>query len=215
MQPQLVIFDFGGVLFQWQPAELLTRVLANRIHSPAEAEHWKTLFFQGYDGDWGQFDRGEIDVATLCRQIAQRTGLSLAEVQAVIDAVPAALAPMPDTIALLRRLKDAGHRLVYLSNMPEPFARHLEQHHDFLAWFDDGVFSSRVHAAKPDPHIFHLAFERFGVAPAEAVFIDDHPANIDAARAVGLPALLFTSASTLARDLAHAKLLPLLPLLAS
>lgn len=211
MRAQLVIFDFGGVLFQWQPAELLTRVLTSRIRSPAEADHWKTLFFQGYEGDWGQFDRGEIDVATLCRQIAHRTGLSRAEVQAVIDAVPAALAPMPDTIALLRRLKDAGHRLVYLSNMPEPFARHLEQHHDFLAWFDDGVFSSRVHAAKPDARIFHLAFERFGVAPAQALFIDDHPDNIAAARLVGLPALLFTGAFALAHDLSQAELLPPVP----
>ncbi|WP_374429602.1 HAD family hydrolase [Ideonella dechloratans] len=200
LRPHL-IFDFGGVLFRWRPADLLARVLPRRIRSGEEAEHWKRQFFQAYQGDWGAFDSGLISAEECRDRIAARTGLSQQEVQAVIEAVPAELMPQQETVAILRALKTAGHRLFFLSNMPEPYARHLEQHHDFLAWFEDGVFSARVKTGKPGLDIFRLALARFGVAAQEALFIDDHVENIQAAAQLGLPALHFTSAARLALDL--------------
>ena len=202
MKAPHLIFDFGGVVFHWNPLRLLARVLPDRANTPEAAEHWKGLFFQGYTGDWGAFDSGLIGVPELCHRIAARTGLHEDEVQAVVDAVPAELTPQPDTVALMRRLKDAGHSLFYLSNMPAPFAAHLQRSHPFMAWFDDGVFSHEVKTGKPDPAIFRIAFERFDIAPSQALFIDDHLANIEASHALGLPALLFTDAERLARDLA-------------
>jgi putative hydrolase of the HAD superfamily len=124
-----------------------------------------------------------------------------AEVLAVVDAVPEELAPQAGTVALMAQLKAAGHPLYFLSNMPAPYAEHLERSHEFMADFVDGVFSSRVGTGKPGARIFELAFQRFGLAPQDALFIDDHPLNITAAQALGLPALLFTDAEQLARDL--------------
>ena len=196
-----LIFDFGGVLFRWRPAELLARLLPGRIRSSEEAEHWKRQFFQAYQGDWGAFDSGLISAEECRDRISARTGLSRQEVQAVIDAVPAELMPQQETVAILKALKTAGHRLFFLSNMPEPYARHLEQHHAFLAWFEDGVFSARVKTGKPGLDIFRLALERFGVAAQDALFIDDHVENIQAASQLALPALHFTSAARLAQDL--------------
>ena len=57
--------------------------------------------------------------------------------------------------------------------MPASYAEHLERAHDFVGWFRAGVFSARVHLAKPDPTIFDLAAARFGGAPSEQLFIDD------------------------------------------
>ncbi|GAA0755684.1 HAD family phosphatase [Ideonella azotifigens] len=196
-----VIFDFGGVLFRWNPAELLALVLADRVRNAADAEHWKLQFFQQYEGDWGAFDSGLIDVAELVRRIAARTDLAEAEVRAVVDAVPGYLTPQPGTVAVLRALKEAGHRLFFLSNMPAPYAEHLRRTHDFLGWFEDGVFSSEVKMGKPDAEVFKLALTRFGLRPEQALFIDDHPINLTAANALGLPAVLFTSAEQLGLDL--------------
>jgi HAD superfamily hydrolase (TIGR01509 family) len=207
MKQAHLIFDFGGVVFRWNPLRLLARVLPERANTPAAAEHWKGLFFQNYTGDWGAFDSGLITMAETCQRIAARTGLDPAEVQAVLDAVPDELAPQPETVALMRRLRQAGHRLYYLSNMPAPYAQHLLRTHDFMAWFDDGVFSSTVKLAKPDPAIFTLALRQFDITPGETVFIDDHPANVDAARALGLTAFLFNDAAQLARDLVGRQLL--------
>ncbi len=207
MKQAHVIFDFGGVVFRWNPLRLLARVLPARANTPAAAEHWKGLFFQNYSGDWGAFDSGLIDMAETCRRIAARTGLAEVEVQAVLDAVPDELAPQPETVALMRRLREAGHRLYYLSNMPAPYAQHLLRTHDFMAWFDDGVFSSSVKMGKPDAAIFQLALRQFDISAGETVFIDDHAPNVEAARRLGMTAFVFTDADLLARDLQLARLL--------
>ena len=122
-------------------------------------------------------------------------------------AVPDELAPMPETVALMRRLREAGHRLYYLSNMPAPYAQHLLRTHDFMAWFDDGVFSSTIKMGKPDPAIFKLALQQFDITAGETVFIDDHAPNVDAARVLGITAFVFSDADVLERDLKGRKLL--------
>ncbi len=125
----------------------------------------------------------------------RRTGLARADVQRVVDAVPHELQPIPETVELLRRLRDEGRHLTFLSNMPAPYAEHLEREHGFVRWFEDGVFSGRVRAAKPEPAIFQLAAQRFGRLPQDLVFLDDVPANVDAARALGWNALHFVDAA--------------------
>lgn len=76
---------------------------------------------------------------------------------AVINAIRSNLRADDATVALMRRLRRAGHRLFYLSNMPEPHADHLERNHAFFDLFDDGVFSARVRKMKPDTAIFDEA----------------------------------------------------------
>ncbi|MEY8879533.1 MAG: HAD family hydrolase [Leptothrix sp. (in: b-proteobacteria)] len=190
-----IVFDFGGVLFNWQPPRLLRREIPHVAHDEASATHWVQHFFQAYEGDWGEFDRGMVEVPELVARIAGRTGLTPHEVQRVVDGVPRELQPIADTVTLLRRLRDDGRALYFLSNMPAPYADHLERAHDFVGWFHDGVFSARVKLSKPDPAIFDLAAERFGADPAGLVFIDDHLPNIEAASARGWQAIHFTGAA--------------------
>jgi putative hydrolase of the HAD superfamily len=85
-----IVWDFGGVLFQWRPPELIKRELPQRATTDEQAAHWVRAIFQGYEGDWGHFDRGTVEVPDLVRRIARRTGLTEAEVQAVVDGAPAA-----------------------------------------------------------------------------------------------------------------------------
>jgi putative hydrolase of the HAD superfamily len=201
-----VVFDFGGVLFDWHPPSLLQRELPHLVTDEASAAHWVAQIFQSYGGDWGEFDRGTVDPAALVQRIAARTGLAAADVQRVVDGVPRELQPKAGTVALLRRLHDAGHGLYYLSNMPEPYAVHLENTHDFLGLFDAGVFSSRVQHNKPAREIFEIAARRFGHPPQRLVFLDDNLPNVEAARALGWNALHFTSAERAAQELQAAGL---------
>jgi len=190
-----IVFDFGGVLFSWQPQALLKRELPQRATDDAAAQHWVTQVFQNYGGDWGEFDRGTVDVPALVDRIAARTGLAAHEVQAVVDGVPAELRPVAQSVALLRRLRDAGTPLYFLSNMPAPYADHLEAEYDFVGWFRDGLFSARVKAIKPEPAIFEMAAARFGARPDELLFFDDVLHNVEAAIAAGWQALHFTDAA--------------------
>lgn len=190
-----VIFDFGGVVFRWRPAVLLAQCLPAHTGTPDALERMVSGFFQNYGGDWGEFDRGTLEPQELAARIARRLGLSVEEAVAVIDAVPAELQAMEPSVALMRRIKDAGHRLFYLSNMPLPYAAHLESSHSFFDWFDGGVFSSRVHLIKPDPAIFRHALEVFGSTPQEAVFLDDHRVNVETARGLGIRTVHFADAA--------------------
>jgi HAD superfamily hydrolase (TIGR01509 family) len=199
--PSAIVFDFGRVVFDWQPEALLARVLPQRAATPEAAAHWAEQVFQSYRGDWGDFDRGEVEVPALVARIAARTGLDAEEVQAVVDAAPASLTPLPGTVALLERLKRAGRRLHFLSNMPAPFAEHLERTHAFMAWFESGVFSSRAKVNKPEPAIFDQAIRQFGLAAPQVLFVDDHGPNVEAAKALGWQAVQFTGPAALEREL--------------
>lgn len=198
------VFDFGRVLFRWRPEALLRQVLPQRASDEASARHWAGLVFQAYGGDWGDFDRGTVQPPELAQRIAARTGLAQAEARAVIEAAPDELQPLPDSVDLLRHLRAAGRRTFYLSNMPAPYADHLEARHDFVRGFESGVFSARVGFNKPEPQIFALAQARFGVPAETLLFLDDHAPNVQAAREAGWQALLFSDAAQAERDLRQA-----------
>lgn len=188
------MFDFAGVLFHWQPRELLRRELPRHATDEAAAQRLTEGIFQGYGGDWAEFDRGTLEVTELVRRIAARTGLRRQDVRAVVDAVPRELQPIPQTVALLHRLQRAGRRLHFLSNMPRSYADHLEREHAFIGCFESGVFSSRVQQIKPEPEIYATAARRFQADPAQLVFIDDVLDNVLAAQQAGWHAVHFVDA---------------------
>lgn len=189
-----IVFDLGAVLFSWQPRQMLMRELPHVVPDLATAAHWESEVFQAYKGDWGDFDRGTVELPELVARIAQRTGFASADVQTVVDAVPRELQPIPDTVALLHRLADAGHTLHYLSNMPAPYADILERN-SFFARFTSGVFSARVHHNKPEPGIFAAAEKLYDAPVSELVFLDDHAPNVQAAQARGWNAIQFVDAA--------------------
>ena len=205
-----VVFDFGAVLFQWQPLALLQQTVPDLAPDEAAARRVAASFFESFtpDSDWARFDLGLVEEAELAQRIAARTGAPEGRVRRVIDAIPGHLQPQADTVALLQRLKGAGHRLYYLSNMPRAYAAHLERQNAFIGDFLDGIFSARVGLMKPHRAIFELASERFALRGAPTVFIDDHAGNIAAARAHGWQAVHFSGAAQAERELVEGGWLP-------
>ena len=195
------VFDFGGVLFRWRPEVLLQREVPHLATDEASARHWVREIFQAYGGDWGEFDRGTVLAPDLVQRIARRTGLAGTDVQRVVDGAPNELTPIAESVALLGALRDAGAPLYFLSNMPEPFAAHLERENPFVGWFADGIFSARVQHIKPEPAIFELAATRFGADPSELVFLDDHAPNVEMARSLGWHAVQFRDAAQAREEL--------------
>lgn len=203
-----VVFDFGGVLFDWQPHEFLARLLPELTPTPEAARALAADFFEGWGGDWAAFDRGTIEPEALAQTIARRTGLAVHDTRKVIDGVPHELQPVAGTVALLHRLHAAGHGLYYLSNMPESYAQHLQAKHGFLRLFRDGVFSARVKLIKPEPAIYAHALAAFDIAAEHTLFIDDVAHNTDAARAAGWQAVHFQDPTQCERELVGRGLLP-------
>jgi putative hydrolase of the HAD superfamily len=178
-----VVFDFGAVLFTWEPRKLLAQIFPQHADTDAKAAVLATEVFS--HPDWHAFDSGRMTQADVTQLTHLRTGLDLPTLAHMIDSIGARLQPIESSVAVLadlhaRRQAGADVGLFFLSNMPEPYARVLERSHVFMDWFDDGIFSGDVQLIKPDAAIFELATQRFGLQGDRTLFIDDLQSNIDA-----------------------------------
>lgn len=200
-----LVFDFGAVLFTWKPADLITQTFPERAGTPEAAAALAHALFS--HADWICFDAGTLSMDVVIARTAARLGLDPTALRNLVEHIADQLAPIPETVALLAQLhalrdRHPALRLYYLSNMPQPYARQLEQRHAFLQWFDGGVFSGDVQHIKPDPAIYQQLQSRYGLDPAHTLFTDDLLANVLAARAQGWHAIQFESAAQLQADMA-------------
>jgi HAD superfamily hydrolase (TIGR01509 family) len=101
-----------------------------------------------------------------------------------------AQAAIEPNLVLVRALRDR-YKLSILSNADMSLRDRLEQELGIHDLFDDIVCSAEVGMAKPDAAVFELAAERLGSSPERCVFVDDWDQNIDAARHVGMHAVLY------------------------
>lgn len=200
-----IVFDFGAVLFKWEPARLVASHFPEQASSAQSALQLAHAMF--HHADWLAFDSGTMAQDDVATRMAERLALPLATVRQMVSSIADHLTPLPGTLAVLTRLHQArsaggeGPRLYYLSNMSQPFARMLESRYEFLSWFDGGVFSGDVQLIKPEPAIYAHLENQYGLQPAQTLFIDDLAGNIEAARARGWQGVRFESATQLVKDL--------------
>lgn len=200
--PSTVVFDLGAVLIDWDPR------YAYRDMGGTEAEIEHFLAHVATSAWNHQFDAGR----PFAEGIAERKE-AFPEHAEWLDAWwekwPDMLGgPIEGTVEILRALRDAGTPLYALTNWSAETFPIARERFEFLSWFDGIVVSGEVEKAKPDAAIYHHLVDDFGLIPAETVFIDDSPANVEAARALGYHALHFTGPAALQADLARLGLLP-------
>lgn len=191
-----IVFDLGGVLFHWRPEVLAAEVFP----SPEEQRLIADKFYR--HPDWLELDRGTLGVDGASARAAQRTGLDADRIATLLRRIPGHLTINEGTKSLLGRLASEGHRLYCLSNMHSHTAGILEAKLDVWEAFDGVIFSCKVGVIKPEPAIYQILLERFGLDPAETVFIDDMVENLEAAARFGIEVIHFRSADQCARELA-------------
>jgi putative hydrolase of the HAD superfamily len=98
-------------------------------------------------------------------------------------------------------LKQRGLLTAILSNMGDNVLDNMKRTFDWLPRFDVLVWSYQLHMAKPDPAIYHYVLNELGTQPEETLFIDDRLVNVEAAQALGMPAIEFTTVERLRADL--------------
>jgi epoxide hydrolase-like predicted phosphatase len=191
-----VLFDYGGVLTE--PVQSMFTAIA--ADCGAETEELAALLVGGYeDGDhpWHQVERGELPFAELCRWAAEegnRRGWRL-DLRQVLEHM-AAFEFRPEVLERVADLRRRGYRTALVTNNAREFGPVWKQQLDYDSLFDTVVDSSDVGVRKPDPRIYHLTLERLGgLAPEEAVLLDDFEVNLAAARAIGMQGV-FVGADT-------------------
>ena len=190
-----IVFDLGGVVFDWQPDKLARRVFDNE---DAEALVKSEIF--GHQ-DWIELDRGTLSLDEAIRGGVARTGLGRDDVARLFDAVPASLTPISETIELIRSIRATDNRLYVLSNMHHASIDYLERKHDIWDIFDGIVVSSRINMVKPERAIYEYLLKEHELNAPETVFIDDLEENLAAAATFGIRTIRFEDAAQCRREL--------------
>jgi putative hydrolase of the HAD superfamily len=142
--------------------------------------------------DWLDMDRGVLAEDKAIGRFSERTGLSMAEVSALMQAVKDSLQPIPETVELLKELAAQNVPLYCLSNMPATTSNYLRARYSFWRLFRGIVISGEIKLLKPDPAIFEHVVARFSLELRNTVFVDDHLPNVESAGRLGFKTLLFS-----------------------
>jgi len=191
-----IIFDFGGVLLDWNP-----RYLYRKLFPGDEAAMERFLAEIGFSEWNSQQDAGRPfseAVAELCARHPHHCELIRAYDERFLETLSGAIS---DTVDILGRLHRAGYPLYGLSNWPAEKFRLVRPAYEFFDWFQGMVISGDVGVTKPDPRIFQLLLQQLGRPAEGCLLIDDAPANIAAAASLGFQTIHFHHPAQLAAEL--------------
>jgi putative hydrolase of the HAD superfamily len=185
MTIKAVIWDLGGVLVRTED-QAPRAALADRLGLSRQ-----NLLDLVFDSDMGlRAQRGEIDPDELWQWVGETVGIPHAELPNIQDRFWAGDRLDRELVALIRSLQ-GRYTTALLSNAWRDLRRVLKEQWQIDDAFDHIVISAEEGLLKPDPQIYHRVLDRVGVAPGQAVFIDDFAHNIAGAEAVGLQGIHF------------------------
>lgn len=201
-QIKAVIFDFGGVLIDWNPRNLYSRFF------PEEPQAMEDFLAEVSFMEWNaQQDKGRPfseAVASLSEQFPHHAHLINAYQENWKESVTGSI---DGTVELLRALKEKGYPLYALSNWATETFTMVRHEFEFLNLFDEIILSGEVKLIKPEPEIFELCLQKIGKPASQCLFIDDSEANIIAAKKLGFDTVQFVSPEHLKKELQIRQLL--------
>ncbi len=194
-----IIWDWGGVLQRTEDPAPRHQLAAELGLTWEELE--RAVFKSAI---WQQASLGHIGSEEAWASIVTSLGLPPSQVDSFVERFFAGDQIDQRLVRLIRHLRAQGLRMGLLSNAIPPLAG---RRGPMARWgredlFDAQVLSYQVGALKPDPRMYAAILAALQVPPAEALFIDDAPANVQGAKAAGMKALQFTGQEALLRDLA-------------
>ena len=197
-----IIFDFGGVLVDWDPRNLYRRYFPGQPEAMEEFLSEIDFYAWNAEQDKGRpFAEG---VAKLSAQFPHHAPLIQAYQDHWEDSIPGAIA---GTVDILRALKNKNYSIFGLSNWSAETYPRIRNKYPFFELFDDIILSGEVNLVKPHPAIFNLLLNRTGYSAPECLLIDDSQPNIDTAMKLGFVTIHFTTPQTLHSELEQLNLL--------
>ena len=180
-----IVFDFGGVLLDWNPRYLYRSYFNDDNAMEYFLSHICTF-------EWNADNDRGVPMADNVRRL---------QVQYPDYAEPIAMfkerwadmlhGEIPDGVALLHEVKRRGYHLYGLTNWEAETIGVAYERYGFFSLFEGIVVSGEEHVIKPEPEIFRRLLDRYGICAEESLFIDDNLANVEAARALGFTAIQF------------------------
>lgn len=193
-----IIMDIGNVLAQYRWKDYL------RSFSFSEETFQKLSKAIFLSPAWDEFDRG----AKSDEEILQMIDKNAPELQKEISMV---LSPKWKDLVWeydfseqwIKELKGKGYRVLVLSNYGKTLFGLAKENFRFLKWVDGGVISYEIKHIKPEREIFDALIQKYHVVPRQSVFLDDLPANTEAAARLGFHTVTVTSHEAAVKELAR------------
>ena len=182
-----IVFDIGNVLtdFTWNahihkfgfPEEICERLANATVKSPK----------------WGEYDRGVLSDEEIVNGFVENDPGIEKEIRLMNQDLSTIVTRVDYAIPWLQELKARGFHVYYLSNFSGKVEREGAHALDFIPYMDGGILSYTVKLIKPDPAIYQCLTDRYGLNPAECLFLDDLAENVEAAKRCGWQGIVFTS----------------------
>ncbi|GAA2180523.1 HAD family phosphatase [Brooklawnia cerclae] len=185
-----ILFDLYGVIMRDQSPETIAAI--ERAAGFGGPQLWDVYWATRDD-----YDAGLISGRDYWLRLAAKAGHSLPDPDAVLAAEVEGWSRADEQMVAYVRGLASGHRVGVLSNLPPEVIELVETTQPWLATLDSVTYSGRVGLVKPDPRIYRIALSGLGLPPADVLYVDDRPVNVEAARGLGMPAVVFTGLARL------------------
>lgn len=191
-----IVFDFGGVLIDWDPRYLYRKLFAG--DERAMEQFLETISFY----EWNvQQDAGRPfaeAVVEHCQKHPEYCELIRAYDERWDESLGGSIQA---SVTILQGLKNAGYPLYGLSNWSAETFPRARRKFQFMDWFEAIIISGEVRLVKPDPRIYELLLEKTNRPAEQCLIIDDSKDNIVTARQLGFHTIHFQSPEQLKHDL--------------
>ena len=192
-----IIFDFGSVLVDWNP---------ERLYGPYFNDDAKMRYFltEICPHAWNaQADAGRSTAEITEERVAVHPEWEKEIRMYFSQWIKMMGEQIPGMQELVEELKDRGYGLYGLTNWSAETFPLVKDNYPVFRLLDGIVVSGEEKIAKPDPGIFSILLQRYGLKPEECLFIDDNPGNVSTGESLGIRGLVFTSAAVLRSRLAE------------
>jgi len=189
-----IIFDLGNVLLDFNP-EVYVK---SKITEEKVEEIYKCIF---QSDEWPMLDRGTISEEQAKTNIINRNIENQELINLVFENWYDILIPIESSVEVLKKLKQNGYKVYYLSNFHLAAFEYVTKKHDFFGIFDGGVVSYKEKLLKPEKEIYEKIVDKYDLEPSQTVFIDDMKENVKAAIRSGLKVILLKNPKDLKIEL--------------
>ncbi len=181
-----IIFDVGKVLVSFEPDAYMEGL----GFSEEEKAAVNRAMFQSKL--WVQADQGIMEPEEFLNGYIANAPEYEAQIRAAYRTLGGTVELLPYTMEWLSNLKERGYCLYVLSNYGVYLLEQTKAKMKFLPLMDGALFSSACRIIKPDPEIYRLLLQKYGLRAEESVFLDDRRENVDAAVGCGIYGIHFT-----------------------
>ncbi|MBQ3665054.1 MAG: HAD-IA family hydrolase [Lachnospiraceae bacterium] len=180
-----VILDLGMVLVDFIPKEHMKNVgiKEGKIKAVMEAVVDNEI--------WDEYDRGIMTYEETLGKMIEKSPKLEKEIRKVFGNLEGIVKKFDYTDRLIKELKNAGYRVLYLSNLSQKLYQDCEKELAFINALDGGILSFEVKMKKPDQEIYELMIRKYHLTPEQCVFFDDREVNLRAAQELGMGTVIF------------------------